>query len=99
VLFAVRLLHHAPRPRALVASLARLLKPAKAGAAVFVDYARHEDESMRDQADVWLGFEPAELTRFARDAKLTDVHVTRIPAPGRGPDAHLPWQVMTARRL
>ena len=98
VVFAVRLLHHAPRPRALVASLARLLKPGKQGAAVFIDYARHEDESMRAHADLWLGFEPAELTRFARDARLTDTHVARIPSPARGPDAHLPWQVMVSKR-
>ena len=26
-----------------------------------VDYAAHEDESMREQADAWLGFEPAAI--------------------------------------
>jgi hypothetical protein len=55
---------------------------------------------MRDQADAWLGFEPAELRRFARAASLEDVRVTKIPASlcGDGPDKHLPWQVMTAHK-
>ena len=35
---------------------------------------------MREQADAWLGFEPAELRRFARAAGLEDVRVTSIPA-------------------
>ncbi len=98
VVFAVRLLHHAPKPGALVASLARLLHAGHAGAAVVIDYARHEDESMRDQADVWLGFEVEELLAFARGAGLADARVARLPSPSRGPDAHLPWQAMVARR-
>jgi ArsR family transcriptional regulator len=55
---------------------------------------------MREQADAWLGFEPAELRRFARGAGLDDVHVTKIPPPlcGDGPDRHLPWQVMVAKK-
>jgi ArsR family transcriptional regulator len=68
------------------------------GAVVVLDYARHDDESMRDQADLWLGFEPSELRRFARAAGLAEAHVAPIPSSlnGRGPDAHLAWQVMVA---
>jgi DNA-binding transcriptional ArsR family regulator/protein-L-isoaspartate O-methyltransferase len=106
VVFATRLLHHAPKPAAAVAALSQLARPG--GAIVIVDYASHDDESMRDQADLWLGFEETELFRFARDAGLVDP-VVRGLAPlsststknGRGhrsPDAHLPWQVMVARR-
>jgi hypothetical protein len=82
-----------------VAHLAALCAPA-GGALVLIDYARHDDETMREQADAWLGFEPAALRRFARAAGLEDVHVTRLPAPfcGDGPDKHLPWQVMIAKR-
>jgi ArsR family transcriptional regulator len=71
------------------------------GAVVVLDYAAHEDESMRDQADLWLGFEPAELSRFARGAGLSKAEITRIPdgMSGRGPDAHLAWQVMAAWKL
>ncbi len=95
--FASRVLHHAPQPAKVVVELASLCAPG--GALVIIDYARHDDEAMRDQADAWLGFEPAELKRFARAAGLEEARVTRIPAPycGDGPDMHLPWQVMVAR--
>ena len=95
--FASRVLHHAPQPGKVVTQLASLCAPG--GALIVIDYAHHDDESMRDQADAWLGFEPAELRRFARAASLEDVRVTKIPSPlcGDGPDRHLPWQVMTAR--
>lgn len=95
--FASRVLHHAPQPARVVAQLASLLAPG--GALVVVDYARHDDETMRDQADAWLGFDGAELRRFARGAGLDEAHVTKIPAPlrGDGPDKHLPWQVLVAK--
>lgn len=97
--FAVRLLHHAPQPAKYVAELASLCAPG--GALVVVDYAHHEDESMREQADAWLGFEPSALRRFARAAGLEDLRVARIPAPlcGDGPDKHLPWQVMVGKKI
>jgi ArsR family transcriptional regulator len=95
--FASRVLHHAPRPGQVVAQLASLCAPG--GSLVVLDYARHDDESMREQADAWLGFEPSELRRFARTAGLDDVHVTKIPSSlcGDGPDRHLPWQALSAR--
>jgi ArsR family transcriptional regulator len=97
--FAVRLVHHAPQPGRFIAQLASLCAPG--GALVVVDYARHDDESMREQADAWLGFEPAALRRFARAAGLEDPRVTKIPPPlcGDGPDKHLPWQVLVATRV
>jgi ArsR family transcriptional regulator len=96
--FASRVLHHAPQPERVVAQLASLCAPG--GALVVLDYASHDDESMRAQADTWLGFDAAELKRFARAASLVDARVTSIPAPfcGTGPDRHLPWQVMVARK-
>ena len=96
--FASRVLHHAPQPAKAVAQLAALCAPG--GALVVIDYARHEDEAMRNQADAWLGFEPDELARFATAAGLRDPRVAPIPAAfrGDGPDKHLPWQVMTATR-
>jgi DNA-binding transcriptional ArsR family regulator len=96
--FASRVLHHASQPAKVVAQLASLCAPG--GALVVLDYARHDDESMREQADVWLGFEASELRAFARAASLLDARVTSIPAPfcGAGPDRGLPWQVMVARK-
>lgn len=98
VVFASRLLHHAPRPVDLLKQLAKLTK--KGGAVLVLDYARHDDEKMRDEADLWLGFEPAELRALAKDAGLEEAEVTKIPAAwcGRGRDSHLPWQVMIGRR-
>jgi ArsR family transcriptional regulator len=98
VVFASRLLHHAPRPVDLVRQLASLAKTG--GAVVIVDYAQHDDEAMRNEADLWLGFDPSEMKRFAREAELEDADVIRIPAAwcGKGKDSHLPWQVMVARR-
>jgi DNA-binding transcriptional ArsR family regulator len=94
--FAARVLHHAPQPGTVVRQLADLARPG--GALLVLDYARHEDESMRSQADLWLGFESDELVRFALDAGLEEATVARIPAPRSGPDAHLPWQALVARR-
>jgi ArsR family transcriptional regulator len=95
--FAVRLLHHAPRPVDFMRQLADLCRPG--GALVVLDYGRHDDESMRTQADLWLGFDPRELRRLASEVGFEDVRVTDIPRAlcGRGPDAHLPWQAMVAK--
>jgi DNA-binding transcriptional ArsR family regulator len=95
--FAVRLLHHAPRPLDFLRQLGALCRPG--GALVVLDYAHHDDESMRAQADLWLGFEPPELRSLATEAGFDEVRVAPIPGAlcGRGPDAHLPWQAMVAR--
>lgn len=100
VVFAARLLHHAPKPAALLRALVALARPG--GAVVVVDYARHEDETMRKEADLWLGFEPAELKKLARAAGLAEVVVRPLPSPWASarpasPDAHLPWQVVVGR--
>jgi DNA-binding transcriptional ArsR family regulator len=97
VVFASRMLHHAPQPARVVMHLAALCAPG--GAVVVIDYAHHHDESLRDQADAWLGFEPADLRRFARGARLEDARVIEIPSSvcGDGPDKHLPWQALVAR--
>ena len=96
--FAARLLHHAPRPGEVVEKLGELLRPG--GVMVVLDYASHDDERMRDQADLWLGFEPRELERFAKAAGLASPHVAKIPSAWHagGPDAHLPWLLFTATK-
>ncbi len=97
--FAVRLLHHAPRPQQLVSLLSSLARPG--GQVVIIDYCSHDDELMRErQADLWLGFEREELLGFAKSAGLINPEVFVIPAAryGAGPDGHLKWQGLSARR-
>ncbi|MEM8609317.1 MAG: metalloregulator ArsR/SmtB family transcription factor [Myxococcota bacterium] len=96
---AVRLLHHAPRPRQAVSRITSFARPG--GQVLIIDYRAHDDEAMRErQADLWLGFEPSELTAFAKSAGLIDPEVFAIPAAryGSGPDTHLQWQVLAAQR-
>lgn len=97
--FASRILHHAPRPAEVMSQLAALTRPD--GAVIVLDYAAHQDETMRErQADLWLGFSPDELERFATQAGFGSVHTATVPAPfrGSGPDRHLQWQIFSARR-
>jgi SAM-dependent methyltransferase len=95
--FASRVLHHAPRPASALSSLASLARPG--GAVIVIDYAAHDDERMRDeQADLWLGFTERELVELARRAELEDARVRPIPSAGGGPDGHLEWQALVARR-
>lgn len=54
-----RVLHHAARPHDAIAAATRLLRPD--GHLVIVDYLPHDDEAMREQGDVWLGFDPSKL--------------------------------------
>ena len=69
-----RVLHHAARPQDAIAAAARLTH----GHLVIVDYLPHDDESMRDQGDVWLGFEPAKLRAWV--AAVMDIVVAK-PLP------------------
>lgn len=99
VVFASRVLHHAPKPAAAVSALAELLKPD--GALIVVDYATHEDELLREQqADLWLGFSSDELAAFARRAGLLEVSVQPIARGrcGSAGDSNVAWQCMVARR-
>ncbi len=96
VVFASRVLHHAPRPARALSSLASLARPA--GAVVVIDYAAHDDESMRErQADLWLGFDEVELVAMAQAAGLEQPALRRVHAVASGVDGHLDWQVMVAR--
>lgn len=105
VVFASRVLHHAPVParsaRALV-ELARLPHgDERGGAVVILDYEAHEDHAMRErEADLWLGFEPRELKRLGKAAGLTETHWQRLPNAwqGEGPDKHLSWQLLVGFR-
>jgi ArsR family transcriptional regulator len=99
VVWAARMLHHAPVPRATLASLADLARPG--GRVVVIDYVSHDDHRLQElEADVWMGFDPVELRDLARAAGLTDPLVQRLPAEyiGGDKDAHLGWLALVARR-
>ena len=76
VVLMARLLHHAARPGDTVAQAARLLR--RGGALIVVDYLPHVDETMREQGDVWLGFEPARLRACLDGAGLDVIALTPL---------------------
>ena len=97
LVFAGRILHHMSRPQRALESFARLLH--KGGHLVVLDYLPHDDEKMRDeQADVWLGFAPDELSRLLEAQGLVVEASRRVPDAlhREGPDAHLAWQAVVA---
>ncbi|MDP2340226.1 MAG: metalloregulator ArsR/SmtB family transcription factor [Deltaproteobacteria bacterium] len=95
VVVVARTLHHAARPAELLAACARLLRPG--GVVVVVDYLPHDDESMREQGDVWLGFAPDKLAAHLKDAGLQPSSSSSpFPAPAGLPDSHLSWQWIAA---
>jgi SAM-dependent methyltransferase len=63
-----RVLHHAARPADALAAAARLVR--HGGHLAIADYLPHDDEAMRDQGDVWLGFPPARLRGWLESAGL-----------------------------
>ncbi len=98
VIFAVRLLHHASKPAELLATMASLLGPN--GRIVVLDYARHEDESMRHAGDVWLGFDAKDLQKIAKEGGVVLESAAPIGSTlvSAGPDAHLPWQLLKFKK-
>lgn len=78
-----RVLHHAARPRDAIASATRLVRPG--GHLAIADYLPHDDETLREQGDVWLGFPPPKLRGWLEDAALTVVTVHPLPTPHHPP--------------
>ena len=72
-----RMLVHASRPQDAIASATRLLRAG--GHLAIVDYFPHDDESLREQGHVWLGFEPAKLRTWLEAAKLAPIALTPFP--------------------
>ena len=58
------------------AAAARLLRAG--GHLVVVDYLPHDDEAMREQGDVWLGFEPAKLRAWLEAVGLEVTHAAPL---------------------
>lgn len=96
VVVIARTLHHAARPVDLLAACARLLRDD--GMLVIVDYLPHDDEHMREQGDVWLGFDNAVLAGHIHDAGMRLVGTAPMAAVVGHPDSHLAWQWTAAVR-
>jgi ArsR family transcriptional regulator len=64
-------LHHVPSPAEVFSDSAALLKPG--GSLVVTDLCRHDQRWAKENCgDLWLGFEPEDLTRWANAAGLED---------------------------
>jgi ArsR family transcriptional regulator len=62
-------LHHAEDPPAMLAQMARVVRPG--GRVAITDAIQHPYEWMRsEQADVWLGFTPEQVEGFFGSARL-----------------------------
>jgi 2-polyprenyl-3-methyl-5-hydroxy-6-metoxy-1,4-benzoquinol methylase len=97
VVVASRFLHHAAKPLQTLTDLGALLAPD--GRLVIIDYARHEDESMRERADLWLGFDERELLTLAQRAGFAQATVSPIRSPEASYDSHLAWQALIAQNF
>jgi len=87
-----RVLHFAARPKDALAAATRLVRPG--GHLVVVDHLPHDDESLREQGHVWLGFEPAKLRGYL-DAAHVDVLAVHPFSSRIDP---LPLQLAVARK-
>lgn len=76
-----RVVHHAARPADAIAAATRLLRTG--GSLVVVDYLAHDDESLRAEGDIWLGFEPSRLRTWFEGARLDAIEVYPLPTPQR----------------
>lgn len=74
-----RVLHFLGRPQDAIAAATRLLRPG--GHLAIVDHVPHDDETLREQGHVWLGFEPEKLTNWIATANLTPVITQPLPTP------------------
>jgi SAM-dependent methyltransferase len=90
----IRVLHHVARPVEAIAGAARLLRPG--GHLIIVDYLPHDDERVREQGHVWLGFDAAMLqaglTRAGLEASAG------VPLPRLRGSHGLPLHVAVGRR-
>ncbi|MGH0034847.1 MAG: ArsR/SmtB family transcription factor [Myxococcota bacterium] len=91
--FAHMVLHSVDSPSAVVAEMARVVKPG--GAAVAVDFVRHDQEWMRRELGlVWLGFDPDEILEWFRGAGLCEPTVELFPSHTRDrslPSTFIAW--------
>ncbi len=87
--FAHLTLHHSPSPEAAVREMTRIVAPG--GRLVVTDFLSHEETWLREEhADLWLGFDPKQVTQWMRQAGLEhlrlDTHAYAVPGDGKSPD-------------
>jgi DNA-binding transcriptional ArsR family regulator len=105
VVVMARVLRCAARPQDVVAAAARLVRPG--GHVIVVDYLPHDDESLREQGDVWLGFPPdklrahfaaASLEIVAQNPLIPSVPILPAAHPARPLASHLSLQLAVGRK-
>jgi ubiquinone/menaquinone biosynthesis C-methylase UbiE/DNA-binding transcriptional ArsR family regulator len=65
-------LHHTPAPGSVLKDVASTLAPA--GVVLVTDLCNHDQGWARENCgDLWLGFDPQELAKWAMEAGLTDI--------------------------
>jgi DNA-binding transcriptional ArsR family regulator len=104
VVVLARVLRYVARPQDVVAAAARLVRPG--GHVIVVDYLPHDDESLREQGDVWLGFPPDKLRAHLSAASLDLVALHSLIAlrpliallPGARKAPHPPLQLAVGRK-
>ncbi|HJP30294.1 MAG TPA: hypothetical protein QGF95_07040, partial [Candidatus Latescibacteria bacterium] len=73
---ACMVLHHVSTPAVALEEACRAL--GDGGELAIVDLARHEDESLRELADLWLGFQPAEMRRWLKGSGFDVEHAETV---------------------
>ena len=90
-------MRHVASPQGAMAQLARLL--ATGGVLLCADYLPHEDIALQSRrGDVWLGFEPSDMTSWLEEAGLVVLNQFQLSSRyfKERHDSHLPMQVLTA---
>lgn len=86
-----RMLVHAGRPQEIITSATRLVRAG--GHLAIIDYLPHDDESLREQGHVWLGFEPGKLRSWLDAANLEPLALGPFPTTH-----HRPLQLAVAKK-
>ena len=87
-------LHHLPRPKAVLHEVARVMAPG--GRGVIVDFESHEERwLLEEEGHQWAGFDPAQIAGWCVDAGLGVPEFSRVPTPDAGRWSRL--EVFTAR--